>query len=197
MAGQSRSRNRVATGFCAVCMRLIIGRLDKEEQYWCHRSRLSMSTIIIGTGIIGTATAFYLSESQTKGDTIHFVEASSDLFASASGYAGGFVARDWFSPPLAKLGALSFDLHKELAEKDDGYKQWGYTESTSTSLAETIGNHEGADWLREGVSRAIAADNTLFNSGHAPSWLKHKRELDIMSDGSTTAQMYVIRMFES
>lgn len=91
------------------------------------------------------------------------------------------------------LGALSFDLHKELAEQEDGHKRWGYTQSTSTSLAEMTGNHEGADWLREGASRAVAADNTSLTSGHAPEWLKHKGELDFMSDGSTTAQVYVLR----
>lgn len=151
-----------------------------------------MSTVIVGTGIIGTATAFYLSDSQTKPDSIHLVEASPDLFASASGYAAGFIARDWFSPPLARLGALSFDLHKELAEEHDGYNKWGYSESTSTSLSETIGNHAGADWLREGASRAVAAENTSPKSGQAPNWLKYQGELDVMSDGKTTAQVYVL-----
>lgn len=156
-----------------------------------------MPTVIVGTGIIGTATAFYLSSSQTRSGSIHLVEASPDLFASASGYAAGFIARDWFSPPLARLGALSFDLHKELAGQNGGYQGWGYTESTSTSLAETIGNHGGADWLREGASRAVAAKNTSPASGHAPSWLKHKGELDLMSDGSTTAQVYVTAAYRS
>lgn len=53
------------------------------------------STVIVGTGIIGCATAYYLSLSgHTKPDTIHLVEASEELFASASGKAGGFLAAD-------------------------------------------------------------------------------------------------------
>ncbi|TKA59715.1 hypothetical protein B0A55_11695, partial [Friedmanniomyces simplex] len=75
------------------------------------------STVIIGAGIIGCATAYYLSRSgNTKPDTIHLVEASPELFASASGKAAGFLASDWFGPPTASLGALSFRLHKELAD---------------------------------------------------------------------------------
>ena len=154
-----------------------------------------MSTVIIGAGIIAVSTAYYLSDSQTNPDTIHLVEASPDLFASASGYAGGFLARDWFSTPLAKLGSLSFDLHRDLAEKNDGYNIWGYSQSTSTSLAETIGSHEGAEWSREGASRAAAAESILSNGAHGPAWLKHKGDLDIISDGSTTAQVYVVNMF--
>lgn len=53
------------------------------------------STVIVGAGIIGCATAYYLSHSgHTKPDTIHLVEASPELFASASGKAGGFLAAD-------------------------------------------------------------------------------------------------------
>jgi glycine/D-amino acid oxidase-like deaminating enzyme len=53
------------------------------------------STVIVGAGIIGCATAYYLSRTgNTKPDTIHLVEASPELFASASGRAAGFLASD-------------------------------------------------------------------------------------------------------
>lgn len=51
-----------------------------------------MPTTVIGAGIIGVATAYYLSQSSK--DEIHLVEASPQLFASASGNAAGFLARD-------------------------------------------------------------------------------------------------------
>lgn len=52
-------------------------------------------TIIIGSGIIGCATAYYLSASgDTDPASIHLVEASPELFASASGKAAGFLAAD-------------------------------------------------------------------------------------------------------
>lgn len=144
-----------------------------------------MATVVIGAGIIGTSTAYYLS--QTSKDAIHLVEASPQLFASASGYAAGFLARDWFSPPLSRLGELSFDLHRQLAEENDGHVRWGYSRSTGTSLAETVGKN-GADWLMEGVSRSTAAARTDKSNGNRPAWLTPGSELDVMSDGSTTAQ---------
>ncbi len=52
----------------------------------------NMPSVIVGTGIIGVATAYYLSQS-TK-EEIHIIEASPELFASASGNAAGFLARD-------------------------------------------------------------------------------------------------------
>lgn len=55
----------------------------------------SQSTVIVGAGIIGCATAYYLANSgNTRPDTIHLIEASPELFASASGRAAGFVAPD-------------------------------------------------------------------------------------------------------
>lgn len=65
------------------------------------------STVIIGAGIIGCATAYHLSRSgHTKPDTIHLVEASPELFASASGKAGGFLAADCTSSSRAVSGEL-------------------------------------------------------------------------------------------
>ena len=55
----------------------------------------TQSTVIIGAGIIGCATAYYLAHSgNTKPDTIHLVESSPELFTSASGKSGGFLASD-------------------------------------------------------------------------------------------------------
>ena len=145
-----------------------------------------MSTIIIGAGIIGTSTAYYLS--QTSKDPIHLVEVSPQLFASASGYAAGFLARDWFPPALSALGELSFDLHRRLAEENDGHARWGYSPSTATSLAETVGK-SGTDWLMDGVSRSTsAAARTPDVNGSRPAWLSPGKDLDVMGDGSTTAQ---------
>ena len=179
----------------------LLSQLDKNHStqgssFHLHQSiiKLSsvMSTVIIGAGIIGTSTAYYLS--QTSKNAIHLVEASSQLFASASGYAAGFLARDWFSPYLSGLGELSFDLHKQLAEEHNGHVRWGYSQSTGTSLAETVGKN-GADWLMEGVSRSTAAARSPNSSGNRPAWLSPGPDLDLMSDGSTTAQWYIRPIF--
>ncbi|KAI0475827.1 FAD dependent oxidoreductase [Xylariaceae sp. FL0804] len=97
------------------------------------------NTVILGAGIIGTATAYHLARHQPPpaagGGSIHLVEAAPELFASASGYAGGFLARDWFGPDAAPLGALSFDEHRRLAAEHGGAARWGYAASTAVGLA--------------------------------------------------------------
>ncbi|ROW13702.1 hypothetical protein VPNG_04531 [Cytospora leucostoma] len=103
----------------------------------------STNTVILGAGIIGLSTAYYLSrhqqqqqQQQQPGEssaTIHLVEPSPELFAAASGNAGGFLARDWFGPGAASLGALSFDEHRRLAAAHDGARRWGYSRSTALS----------------------------------------------------------------
>jgi len=131
-----------------------------------------MATVIVGAGIIGCSTAFYLTQppSATDPSTVHLVESSPELFASASGYGAGFLARDWFSDSVASLGALSFDLHKELAAKHNGAEHWGYSRSTGTSLVQVKGQR-GDEWLREGTSRAETAGSHQFYQGHGPAWL--------------------------
>lgn len=124
------------------------------------------NTVVLGAGIIGLSTAYYLSRHQ-PGATIHLVEPSPELFASASGNAGGFIARDWFGPGAASLGALSFDEHRRLAGAHGGAARWGYSRSTAlsyTSASPGAAGRAGArgaggqgDWLRQGASRADAA----------------------------------------
>ena len=150
--------------------------------------------MIIGAGIIGSATAYYLSESPstTSPEDIHLIESSPELFASASGYAAGFLARDWFSPTVASLGALSFDLHKQLALQHDGSTKWGHSKSTAASLQTPTGKR-GDEWLREDVSRAEAAAEHDLVRGRVPNWLKRRirDDVEIMSDGDNTAQVFV------
>ncbi|KAL8804778.1 MAG: hypothetical protein Q9182_002370 [Xanthomendoza sp. 2 TL-2023] len=149
-----------------------------------------MATVIIGAGIIGTSTAYYLSQSDTSPSSIHLIESSPQLFASASGNAAGFLARDWYSPPSASLGRLSFDLHKKLAKEHGGYEKWGYSPSTATSLAETIGGGEDENWLGEGTSRAKAAKRIAENDDTRPVWLAPRHEKpDIIDKGDGTSQL--------
>lgn len=155
----------------------------------------SQSTVIIGAGIIGCTVAYYLSRSgNTRPDTIHLVEASPELFASASGKAGGFLAADWFGPATAPLGALSFLLHKQLAEAHDGGKEWGYSQSTCTSMTEgrDSGKARGYDWIRQGGSRAEAAGVHEFSSDKAgPAWLTSRAgdQLEALGESGTAGQV--------
>jgi glycine/D-amino acid oxidase-like deaminating enzyme len=153
-----------------------------------------MATVIIGAGIVGCSTAFYLTRSPSATDpsTVHLVESSPELFASASGYGAGFLARDWFSDSVAPLGTLSFDLHKELAAKHNGAEKWGYSRSTGTSLVQVKGKR-GDEWLREGTSRAATAGSHEFSQGHGPAWLTRSKigKVEVISQDDSTAQVFV------
>lgn len=157
------------------------------------------STVIIGAGIMGLSTAHYLSQSgNTKPDTIHLVEASPELFASASGKAAGFVAGDWFGPADAALGALSFRLHKELAEKNDGHKNWGYSPATGTSFMPGVEfrGSRNSHGLANGGSRADGAAMHEYSDGMGPSWLTRRQgdSFTMLSEQGGVAQVDPLRL---
>lgn len=162
-----------------------------------------MSTVILGGGIIGSSIAYYLSNESSpyKTEEVHVVESSSELFSAASGYAAGFLAKDWFSSPVAPLGALSFDLHDKLAAENGGDEKWGYMKSTALSLdvRDVHGVRSGArgdDWLREGTSRREAAltdEVSSTISDHIPLWLTRQKggSIENIGHGETAAQVLV------
>lgn len=127
------------------------------------------SVVILGGGIIGLSIAYYLSQSE-KAQQIYIVDSAPRLLESASGYAGGFLARDWFDQRIAPLGELSFHLHRQLAESFDGQKRWGYAGSHvySLSLDDAPAGVRGEDWLLAGTSRAQAAGRNAQGHVNAP-----------------------------
>jgi glycine/D-amino acid oxidase-like deaminating enzyme len=77
-----------------------------------HGAAADDRVVILGGGIVGAATAYFLSK---KGVKPLVVERTS-VAAAASGKAGGFLARSWGDGgPTAQLHHLGFDLHAELA----------------------------------------------------------------------------------
>ncbi|KAJ8094381.1 hypothetical protein AAF712_005754 [Marasmius tenuissimus] len=82
--------------------------------------------VIIGGGIIGCSTAYYLSRhpSFSSTTTIKVIEASTHGVAQgASGKAGGLVAK-WAYPP--ELVKVSFPEHLKLAKEHNGKERWGF-----------------------------------------------------------------------
>lgn len=150
-----------------------------------------MSTVILGSGIIGLSTAYYLSD-LVDPDSIHLVDSSPCLFASASGHAGGFLAADWFSPAVAELGKLSFAEHKRLAEQFGGREKWGYLPGSGLNYVplEAIGNKRGDDWLRDGTSRAQVANAEVerVDNESIPTWLNHHQgTIEVIGEVASTA----------
>ncbi|KAL5116671.1 hypothetical protein ACEQ8H_005420 [Pleosporales sp. CAS-2024a] len=83
------------------------------------------SIVIIGGGIIGSTTAYFLSnhaDFNRERDSITLLEATK-IAGGASGKAGGLLGL-WAYP--ACIVPLSYKLHEELAEKHGGAERWGY-----------------------------------------------------------------------
>lgn len=82
---------------------------------------MESNIVIVGGGIIGCSTAYYLTKLGHRNVTL--IEAV-EVAHAASGRAGGFLALDWCDGQ--KTGALarrSYSLHKQLAESlDCGYR---------------------------------------------------------------------------
>jgi glycine/D-amino acid oxidase-like deaminating enzyme len=161
-----------------------------------------MPTIILGGGIMGASIAYYLSQQDpTSASEIHILESSSTLFSSASGYAAGFLAKDWFEPALLPLGELSFAMHESLAAEHGGAARWGYMKGTALSLGSTdagAGGKRGDDWLRSGTSRAETATGEVVVT-EGPEWLARQKgtAVEKISEEGSVAQVYVSSIPES
>ena len=154
-------------------------------------------TAILGTGIIGLSTAYFLSLSpSTPPSSIHLIDPSPTLFASASGFAGGFLAEDWFSSDSEALGKLSFRLHRELAAEHGGREKWGYVGSRGFSHSAGVrgkGKKRGEDWFRDGESRWDVVREG-FRDGAEPGWLRRSEGDSVESIGEegSLAQVFVV-----
>ena len=174
-------------------------------------------TIIVGSGIIGISTAYYLSlltskenpagisgggaHDTTREHRIHLVDPAPVLFKHvASGKAGGFLARNWFSSAAAELGALSFDLHKKLAEQFDGRKRWGWNQSAVINLDVTgspkegsrKGLGEGWAWIQSADSGLTSTEDKDEEPGEYPPWLNNFAGAQPLADRESTAQLWAL-----
>lgn len=93
--------------------------------------------VIIGGGIIGITTAYYLTRHPSFNPLIHHItllEATS-IAAGASGKAGGLLGL-WAYPMC--IVPLSYRLHAELASEHDGAIRWGYRRLECGQIAATV-----------------------------------------------------------
>ena len=94
---------------------------SKDEEY-----QSPQNIVIAGAGIIGTSTAYYLSQIASKSESnennqiksITLIDPTGTIAPAASGKAGGFLALDWNDySPVGPLARRSFELHSQLAEE--------------------------------------------------------------------------------
>lgn len=111
------------------------------------------SIVIVGGGIMGTSSLYYLANSGKlpSGSRITLIESAAQLAPGASGKSGGFLAEDWHGAATESIAALSFALHRELAEKDGGREKWGYRDVQTLSLEydsmHSKGSNKGPAWV--------------------------------------------------
>ncbi|KAI9776541.1 MAG: hypothetical protein M1839_009522 [Geoglossum umbratile] len=96
----------------------------------------SRQIVIVGGGIVGCTTAYYLTRHPNydpKKHSITLVEGTR-IAGAASGKAGGFLA-SWAYPSC--IVPLSFSLHEQLAREHGGEQRWGYRRVRCGQLAAT------------------------------------------------------------
>ncbi|KAG7093926.1 hypothetical protein E1B28_007561 [Marasmius oreades] len=152
--------------------------MDLRLIHYVHSAMASTSKniVIIGGGIIGCTTAYYLSRhaSFSSSTTIKVIEASIHGVAQgASGKAGGLVAR-WAYP--SGLVNVSFPEHVKLANEHNGKERWGFrfVQAGSWEGSGALPNGKGRKrdemslektlGLEEGIRRSAAGDSRTRRS---------------------------------
>ena len=126
--------------------------------------------VIVGAGIIGISTAYFLSHSPSlkEDHTITIVDQSPPA-SGASGKSGALIARNWSGRATASLAELSFRIHDELAKRYNGTEKWGYWRCKALSV---VGKATRGD-LREDLTRPVRPKQvTASGNGDALGWIK-------------------------
>ena len=128
---------------------------------------MSREIVIIGGGIIGCTTAYYLSRHPSYSSsttTVTLIEASPHGPAQgASGKAGGLVA-SWAFPK--EIVDLSFQEHCKLAQEHNGSDRWGWRYVT-------CGSWEGrGEAVIDAVHKGIGTNKNLAKTLGLPGGVK-------------------------
>lgn len=154
--------------------------------------------VIVGGGIIGCCSAYYLTRHPSFDPSRHSVTLieATEIAGGASGKAGGLLAL-WAYP--SNIVPLSYKLHAELAKEHGGKDRWGYREvncgqliARGRSLSKTTGEESGSS---VSLQKRSATALGKLKSAKVPSdldWLELEgvRGYESMSDPGETAQVH-------
>ncbi|KAJ5166428.1 uncharacterized protein N7482_005209 [Penicillium canariense] len=153
--------------------------------------------VVVGGGIIGCCTAYFLTRHPLYDPTRHKVTLleASDIAGGASGKAGGLLAQ-WAYP--SNIVDLSFSLHALLAKEHDGKNRWGYRETNCGQLVvKGRAMSEKSPKKEEGESlqkRSAAAVSKLKSAGIPQDldWIQPDllRAYESMGGPGETAQVH-------
>jgi len=115
--------------------------------------------IVCGGGIVGCATAYFLSQ---KGVKTLLVERH-HVACAASGKAGGFLARGWGNGPTEALHHQGFDLHAQLAS-ELSLQSFRRLPTLSVGSRRGAGNPpQGFAWVDRAASKLMDEDTAQVN----------------------------------
>eukprot|EP00052_Salpingoeca_macrocollata_P011824 m.91317 g.91317 ORF g.91317 m.91317 type:complete len:407 (+) comp18213_c0_seq1:628-1848(+) len=117
------------------------------------RATMPRTVVVVGGGIIGCSSAFYLSK--IAGVKVILVERTG-IACAASGKAGGFLAAGWGDGKTNELHQMGFHLHEKLAA-ELGLKS--YRKVTALSVNWSEGESQQASWIDK-VSTKVMDTNT-------------------------------------
>ncbi|KAI8335255.1 FAD dependent oxidoreductase [Choanephora cucurbitarum] len=94
---------------------------------------MSQHIVIVGGGVIGACSAYFLSKHEHIKVTL--IEKT-DIACGASGKSGGFLALDWSDsqPGMKELSRASYQLHQTLAKELKGAETYGYRAMNTYSI---------------------------------------------------------------
>ncbi|KAI9813833.1 MAG: hypothetical protein M1827_003623 [Pycnora praestabilis] len=158
--------------------------------------------VIIGGGIIGCTTAYFLTRHPSYNPSLHKITIleATKIAGGASGKAGGLLAL-WAYP--SSIVPLSYRLHAQLAKEHGGAERWGYRqihcgqlEAKGRALQTANGkiNGNGKDDSVSLQKRSKEAIGTLRAAGIPKDldWFSAEsvKGYDEMGDPDTTAQVH-------
>lgn len=119
--------------------------------------------VIVGAGIIGVCTAYYLVKHPKFDPAKHHISLveSKRVAGGALGKAGGLLAL-WAFP--LQLVPLSFQLHQDLADMYDGENEWDYRRLTTVSLEGDISAVDALDLDTSSVFSLLLQSRTLLGT---------------------------------
>lgn len=138
-----------------------------------------MEVCVLGSGIIGLCTAFYLLEDGYKVTLVDNSRVGPARGASMN--AGGFIAsQGWHSPQVEPLAILSFSQHARLASLLNGSEKYGWRECAA------VGVRVGKTDVERSAYRSLPQNGTRDAQ---TGWLNSERQEDLTADGGI-GQMY-------
>jgi glycine/D-amino acid oxidase-like deaminating enzyme len=131
-----------------------------------------MNFRILGGGVVGLSTAYYLSQSIDPA-RIGILDSAPELCAGASGQATGILHYGDSTPETNSLSRLAWNLHKTLALENNGEVRYGFSPLVAYNIT-----------VNGGVNRTLANHRQDVK---LPRWLKNSEQYTAKIEPFNTA----------